>query len=230
MIKIGPMGEILEGEITELTETPANPPTSEAAGEGTVEQASEAKVEEVTESPTQIVPQSTDKLATLERSPREEIKRLAEAARLLREILDKHPELKPTIPGRGEFYSYGAWQFLGAVLGFFATIERIEEIRGQNNELIGFRALARVYRRDGTLVTAAWGQADINEKIPEYEYATDPRTRQRIRASLKGYKPRFENSSYHDILAIAQTRAARNALRMALQAITVLADWNPEEE
>lgn len=98
-----------------------------------------------------------------------------------------------------DFYGLAAWQLLGMTYGVTAMVEDLRPIEG------GWQAKAVARTRDGDIVGAAYGLCTQAER---------PR-------SARGQR------SDHDIAAMAQSRAMRNAMRSALGAALVLAgfDW-----
>lgn len=107
-----------------------------------------------------------------------------------------------------EYFGLPAWQLLGMTYGVTAMVEELTPIEG------GWRARAVARTRDGDIVGAAYGLCTRSEHETPGSSGKRPVRR-----------------TEHDLAAMAQSRAMRNAMRSAFGAALVLAgfDWADPE-
>jgi hypothetical protein len=128
---------------------------------------------------------------------------LAQVERNVRDIIDvaRSRGFITTLPkqdgSKVDFYGFPTWQLLGMTYGVTPLVESLEPIDG------GYKAKAVAQTRDGAVVGAAFGLCRHQE-----------------------YASRRKKPTDHDVAAMAQTRAMRNALRSALGAALVLAGFD----
>ena len=126
------------------------------------------------------------------------------ADELVAVIREKH--LYKTIRGKNHV-QVEAWTLLGSMLGVFPILEDTERVEIDGAR--GWRATVSAKTLAGVTVGRAAALCMTNES--------------------RGGKQLWKDADEHDLLAMAQTRATRNALKGPLGFIVQLAGYDPEE-
>lgn len=174
----------------------------------------------------------TQRVIELAATPKQVLAKAQEVAAELMGILKRRTDWIVEIEGK-DYLTFNAFQFVGALMQLFPSVESIRELKDETGKVVGFEVTAVVRNRFGEELSRAVGRADRNEKVAEWEWIIDERTGKKRRGRLLGYRQRFdERTSDHALMALAQTRAMRRALYQLLNFVVALAGYEekPAEE
>src|SRR5947209_5411500 len=174
-----------------------------------------------------VQPHSEVPMLSVERDPVKQIEEARQAAKALKDILDK--KQKKVIFNGEQYLEFEDWQ---TIASFYGVTPRVREVKYiEYGDVKGFEAFAEAVTRDLRVISSADAICLNDEKNwstrPLYEWKKDPQT-----GKARREKVGDESVPLFQLRSMAQTRACAKALRNVFGRVVVLAGYRatPSEE